>query len=64
MGATGAGVFENDDAMDFLADLQDTEAQEKRRRVEAGSGESGHGSREGVTCLRTCMLRGRVKQTV
>jgi hypothetical protein len=35
MGATGAGPFENDDALDFLDDLEDSEPTERRKKVVA-----------------------------
>ncbi|HEY3534751.1 MAG TPA: DUF4259 domain-containing protein [Pedococcus sp.] len=33
MGTTGAGPFENDDALDFLDDLEDSEPTERRKKV-------------------------------
>lgn len=33
MGATGAGVFENDEALDFLGDLEEATPQERAHRV-------------------------------
>ena len=33
MGATGAGPFENDDALDFLDDLEGSEPTERRKKV-------------------------------
>jgi hypothetical protein len=38
MGATGAGPFENDDALDFLDDLEDSDAPERREKVESALG--------------------------
>ena len=38
MGATGAGPFENDDALDFLDDLEDSEPDERRDKVESALG--------------------------
>jgi Domain of unknown function (DUF4259) len=38
MGATGAGPFENDDAYDFLDDLEDSEPGERRGKVESALG--------------------------
>jgi hypothetical protein len=35
MGATGAGPFENDDALDFLDELEDSEHDVRRKRVES-----------------------------
>jgi hypothetical protein len=35
MGATGAGPFENDDALDYLDDLEDSEPAERRKKVVA-----------------------------
>ena len=35
MGATGAGPFENDDALDFLDELEEVEPPERRKRVES-----------------------------
>ena len=33
MGATGVGPFENDDALDFLDDLEDSQPAERRKKV-------------------------------
>ena len=38
MGATGAGPFENDDALDFLDELEDSEPDVRRERVESALG--------------------------
>ena len=38
MGATGAGPFENDDALDFLDVLEDSEPHERREKVESALG--------------------------
>lgn len=35
MGTTGAGPFENDDALDFLDDLEESETTERRKKVVA-----------------------------
>jgi len=35
MGATGTGPFENDDALDFLDELEEAEPPVRRRRVES-----------------------------
>jgi hypothetical protein len=35
MGATGAGPFENDDALDFLDELEDSDHDVRRKRVES-----------------------------
>jgi hypothetical protein len=35
MGVTGAGPFENDDALDFLDELEDSEHDVRRKRVES-----------------------------
>jgi hypothetical protein len=35
MGATGAGPFENDDALDFLDEIEEAEPPVRRKRVEA-----------------------------
>jgi hypothetical protein len=35
MGATGTGPFENDDALDFLDDVEDSEPTERRKKVVA-----------------------------
>ena len=38
MGATGAGPFENDDALDFLDDLEESDPEGRRERVESALG--------------------------
>ena len=38
MGAIRLGPFENDDALDFLDDLEDAEPQERRQKVESALG--------------------------
>ena len=35
MGATGAGPFENDDALDFLDEIEDADPSVRRKRVES-----------------------------
>jgi hypothetical protein len=38
VGATGAGPFENDDALDFLDDLEEADPEARRERVESALG--------------------------